>query len=264
MDKSKSRVLTLVAYYLPGYKAGGPLRTIHNMVLRLSYDFEFLIISRDRDKGDTRSYSDVMIDDWNELDNAMVFYGSKRILNLFGLKSLLRNTHYDIVYLNSFFDPILTFIPLLLRRFSLTPKVTYVIAPRGEFSTGAISLKVVKKRIYMQISKALGLYDGLHWQASSEFEAEDISREFGIQAENIYIAPDLPKMRQTENEVLSKPQVRKPGPLRIVFLSRISPIKNLAYLLRVLKDVTHTVDFTIYGPIENKDYWLMCERLITE
>ncbi|HKM53053.1 MAG TPA: hypothetical protein VJY33_06540 [Isosphaeraceae bacterium] len=34
------RILTLVDFYLPAYKAGGPLRSLSNLVERLSVEFE--------------------------------------------------------------------------------------------------------------------------------------------------------------------------------------------------------------------------------
>ena len=50
------RILTFVDYYLPGYKAGGPIRTIANMVSQLGGEFEFLIVTRERDFLDTVPY----------------------------------------------------------------------------------------------------------------------------------------------------------------------------------------------------------------
>lgn len=71
---SKPKILTFVSYYLPGYKAGGPLRTIANMVEHLGNDFEFWIVTRDRDLGDTVPYADVIINEWNDVHGAKVFY----------------------------------------------------------------------------------------------------------------------------------------------------------------------------------------------
>jgi glycosyltransferase involved in cell wall biosynthesis len=55
---------------------------------------------------------------------------------------------------------------------------------------------------------------------------------------------------------------KKPGQLRVVFLSRISPKKNLLGALRVLKDVSGDVEFNIYGPAEDAAYWKECKRAI--
>jgi len=39
-------------------------------------------------------------------------------------------------------------------------------------------------------------------------------------------------------------------------------MKNLDYLLRVLNKVTVAVELSIYGPIEDSAYWLLCQSLI--
>ena len=257
-------VLCFVAYYLPGYRSGGPVRTIANFVDHLGDEFDIRIICRDRDALDTAPYSDVAVNAWNAVGKAQVFYASSGTLSLAGVARLLRQTPHDVLYLNSFFSPAFTGLPLLARRLRMAPKKPCVIAPRGEFSEGAISLKAAKKRIYLAASKAVGLYDGLHWQASSEFELGDIRRECGAKAEVIDVAPDLPPKLDETARLENSVATRAPGPLRLVFLSRISPKKNLDYLLRVLKGVTEPVTLAIYGPGENKEYWNQCQRLIKE
>jgi len=47
MEAPQTHILGLVEYYLPGYKSGGPVRTIANMVNQLSDHFEFWIVTRD-------------------------------------------------------------------------------------------------------------------------------------------------------------------------------------------------------------------------
>ena len=46
------RILTLVGHYPPAYKAGGPLRSVSNLVECLGDDLEFWVLTRDRDLGD--------------------------------------------------------------------------------------------------------------------------------------------------------------------------------------------------------------------
>src|SRR3546814_13762415 len=44
--------------YLPGYRSGGPLQSIANLVSRLGDEFDFRIITADRDLGNTSPYAD--------------------------------------------------------------------------------------------------------------------------------------------------------------------------------------------------------------
>lgn len=257
-------LLCFVSYYLPGYRSGGPLRTIANFVDYLGDEFDIRILTRDRDMGDTQPYAGVTIDQWNTVGKAQVFYASDKNTTLRGIARLLRETPHDILYVNSFFDFKFTTLPLLVRRFGIAPKRPCIIAPRGEFSAGAISLKPWKKRLYMRMANTLGLYSDLQWQASSLLEVHDIKREMSRTTDRVDIAPDLPAITAANNLKGISLSPRKPGPLRVVFLSRISPKKNLDFLLQVLSHVQESVELFIYGPVEDKAYWNKCLTLIQQ
>ena len=55
---------------------------------------------------------------------------------------------------------------------------------------------------------------------------------------------------------------KRTGQLRPVFLSRISPMKNLLFALKVLQGVSGDVCFDIYGPVEDLAYWKQSEEII--
>ena len=257
---TKTTILTFVAYYLPGYKSGGPIRSIANMADRLGNEFEFKIVTADRDSGDQKPYPNIELESWNRIGKADVFYLSHKKRSLRGFRRLLRATEYDIIYLNSFFSPHFTIKPLLLRRLRLIPDKPLVIAPRGEFSPGALGLKSFKKQVYITSAKALGLYKGAIWQASSEHEEADIWLRFGS-SERVIIAPNLPPVTKAEDGSVALKEKAK-GCLKIIFLSRISRKKNLDRALKMLKGLKGKVEFHIYGPMEDKVYWAECQNTI--
>ncbi|MFV9646485.1 MAG: glycosyltransferase family 4 protein, partial [Desulfobacterales bacterium] len=255
------KILTSVGYYLPGCKAGGPIRTITNMVDRLGDEFEFKIVTADRDSDDTKPYSGIRIDGWNSVGKAELFYMSPNRRSLSNFKRLLCSTEYDILYLNSFFSPHFTIKPLLLRRLRLIPDKPLVVAPRGEFSPGALGLKSFKKQVYITVAKVLGLYKGAVWQASSEHEEADIRQWFGSEA-RVIIAPNLPPLTNAADEPKAVKSKIK-GCLKIIFLSRISRMKNLDGALKMLNELNGDVQFNIYGPMEDKVYWAECQKIIS-
>ena len=255
------KILTSVGYYLPGYKAGGPIRTLANMVDRLGGEFEFKIVTADRDFDDTMPYSEIKIDGWNRIGKAGVFYMSPKRRSLRDFRRLLCSTEYDILYLNSFFSPHFTIKPLLLRRMGLIPDRPLVIAPRGEFSPGALGLKSLKKLVYITAAKVFGLYKGAVWQASSEHEEADIRQWFGSDA-RVIIASNLPPVIHVADGSVAVKEKAK-GCLKIIFLSRISRMKNLDGALDMLKGLKGKVEFNIYGPMEDKLYWAECQRIIS-
>jgi hypothetical protein len=149
---SKKVILCLLSEYLPGFKSGGPIKTISNLVNQLGDEFEFRIICRDRDLGDSFSYSGVIMDNWNKVGKAKVFYASSKTISFFGIIKILRKTKYDILYLNSFFNFYFTILPLFLRYFFVVTKKPCAIAPRGELAKNAIELKKKKKIFVFMVS----------------------------------------------------------------------------------------------------------------
>jgi len=260
VERRKLIILTFVGYYLPGYKAGGPIRTVANMVERLGNDFQFKIVTADRDLGDTDNYSSVKIDEWNRVGNGNVFYTSPKMRSLKEYRKIFYSTDSDVIYLNSFFSPYFTIKPLLLRRLRLIPTKPVIVAPRGEFSPGALGLKNQKKRLYSLMAKALGLYRGIIWQASSEHEEADICQCYG-RGLQVVVAPDLPPVIHSAQKISLKGE-KTAGFLKILFLSRISRNKNLDGALKMLKGLRGGIQFSIYGPMEDKDYWVECEQIV--
>lgn len=248
--------LVFASYYLPGYKAGGPIQSLANLVSQLGDDMAFRIVTADRDAGDIAPYADIKPGAWLQVGKAQVRYLAPDERRLGTIARILSETPHDLLFLNSFFDPKFTTLPLLARRLNLAPRKPVLLAPRGEFSPGALELKAWKKRGFMSLARLVGLYRQVHWLASTEQEAADIRREFG--GSGISIASDLP----SANWASLRRQPRTPGaPLRVVFLSRISPMKNLDFALRVLGKVGVPVVFDIFGPKEDTDYWKRCMAL---
>jgi glycosyltransferase involved in cell wall biosynthesis len=253
-------VLALIDWFLPGYKGGGPIRTVGNIVERVGEPIRWRVLTRDRDLGDAHSYSDVVADRWEHRSRAEVFYASERFLGFRQMRRLLRETPHDILYVNSFFSWRFGIQPLLLRWFGLIPRVPVILAPRGEFSPGALAIKEQKKRGYIILTRLIGLYRGIVWHASTEEEARHVRAWFGPRAQ-VDVAPNPGSIPTAELPPLRR---RDGGPLRIVFLSRISRKKNLAGALRVLSGVRSQVRFDVYGPAEDQGYLRECEALLAE
>lgn len=251
-------ILTFTAYYLPAYKAGGPVQSIANIVDHLSDDFAFRIVTGDRDSGDTQPFTGITTGEWTRMGRAHTLYLDKGRLTLGKIARIMREVPHDAVYLNSFFQPRFTMLPLVAMRFGLVPRRPLIVAPRGEFSGGALGLKSAKKRIYIAAAKMLGLYRDVLWQASSSHEEADIKAVFGAQA-RIHIASDLP--RAVQDRIDHPPRTRG-QPLRVLFLSRISPMKNLKFAIEVLARVRVPVEFSIVGFVDTPEYWVECQRLI--
>lgn len=258
-ERYHMQILTSVHFYLPGYKAGGPIRTLSNLVDQLGNEFAFHIVTSDRDYGDSQPYVDVDLTDWNAMGSTKVKYIGTSFVGLFRLVLVFMRTPHDILYLNSLFDPAYAVLPLVLRKLRLGSSKPIIIAPRGELSLGALELKKAKKLLFLRAAKLARLYKGVIWQASSKYEAIDIKTWIGRDA-RIVIAVNLPSSMECEEKETAHTQQEKPA-LQLVFLSRISPKKNLEFALRVLKLVSVPIDFAIYGPHEDRTYLAKCREL---
>lgn len=256
---ARPTILTFVGYYLPGYKAGGPIRTIANMVDRLSGDFKFRIVTGDRDLGDDRPFEGIQLNRWTRVGEADVLYASGGLQTATGLPRLLRDTPHDIVYLNSLFSIKSTLLPLSLRRMGLTQDRPTVLAPRGELGEGALALKGFKKRGFLRVAGLVGLYSDLTWQASSRLEAARIAEVMGVPDHQVFVAPDLSAVRHCSPDPARESASH---PFTVLFLSRVSRMKNLDFALRLLSEVRSPVQFVIHGALEDHTYWRECQRLI--
>lgn len=246
-------VLIFTAYYLPGYKGGGPIKTIKNLIDHTSYSLSYKVVTLDRDLGDASAYTNIKLNSWNDLGYSQVFYSQMGFSGIKQIFGLLTKENYDVVYLNSFFSAKFSFFPLLLSKIL---KQQVILGPRGEFSEGALSLKAQKKLMFIKLYKSLRLHHGTIFQASSDYEAEDIRKVLGREVD-IYIAEDIGAQEFTE----ALP-VRTSNILKAVFVSRISPKKNVLAALEMLQEVKQPVSYHIYGPVEDNDYWDKCEAVI--
>jgi glycosyltransferase involved in cell wall biosynthesis len=278
-DPSRPAVLVLLCAYLPGYKAGGPIRSISNLVSAFGEEYHFRIVTMDRDLGERSPYPGVVTKRWVRVGKADVLYLRAGLHGFLKLVALLGSVDRStVLYVNSFFNRPFSMLAMLMRWLKLCQPRCLVVAPRGEFSQGAIGIKHRRKQLYITISRWLGWYRNTIWQASSDFEAEDIRREFG-QTCSISVAGIVPEesgglMRGNSllltamdiaDRAAAKPSTRpakKPGQLRAVFVSRLSRKKNLHGALEMLSGVSGDVTFDIYGPAEDLGYWAECQTLI--
>jgi len=275
---SKPVILVLISHYLPGYKAGGPIRSISNMADALGEDLDFRILTSDRDIGDNRPYPGIEKGSWQSVGNARVMYISASWRGIWPLIKAIFGTPSDLLYLNSFFERRFSILPMFLRWLHIFRSKPVLLAPRGEFSTGALNIKNGRKAAYIKLARALGFYSNVLWHASSQYEGQDILNAFcpgeSIAPEKLIAAEAEPtRARLRIRTALDMPGVagarygiqrlaKQPGSIRLLFLSRISRKKNLDGALRMLSGLKGHVDFDIFGPIEDEAYWKVCRQLI--
>lgn len=253
--KTKRHILIFIDWYLPGYKAGGPIQSCANLVNHLKPFYNFSIVTRNTDFGETKPYLNVKSDEWVEIEEGIrLYYISADKLNPSAIKTFL-TSDYDALYLNSLFSIHFTLLPLWYNK--AIKKV--IVAPRGMLGKGALAIKSFKKKLFLIVSRLSGLYSKVTWHASTPLEADEIKTVFGEQAK-IVSALNLPPVKTLTYFKRTKQE----GSMKLFFLSRISLKKNLLAVFGFLKQVDRKINisFDIIGPVEDESYWKQCQREI--
>lgn len=253
---SKLRVLIFVDYYLPGYKGGGPIASVSRIVQSLRAKHDLRIVTRDRDLGDLESYPGIHPNKWNDFDGVPVYYTAPEINLRRDLEHMVLDVDPDLIYLNSYFSGMSRAI-LMLGRAGKLGGAKIALAPRGEFSAGALALKRVKKAVYIKLAQALGLADNVVWHVSSVHEGADVRRTISKVSRTIIEAPPVLGGQCDAAHIL-----KGSGTADFAWLSRVSPKKNLIGAIEMLGKLNRPATFTIYGPIEDLQYWEACQAQI--
>jgi hypothetical protein len=258
----KPEVLFFYDYFYPGYKAGGPIQSLTNLALSLQSIYMVSVVTSTRDLHSSEPYNDVTLNSWNEVvlpgsPNPINVYYADTNLDKNAYRRIFKEAKPAVVYFNNIYSGLFFRLPLqVLKSLGITPKV--VICPRGMLQNGALSVKPLRKKLYLSYLRYSGMLKNAFWHATNHEEFDDINNHFPINR-GVVIAPNIPKVPYTIISCLEK----KAGGLRLVYLSLITEKKNLLLLLHVI-EASESVSLDIYGPITDTVYWQQCEGLINQ
>ncbi len=260
----KKRILIFCDYYLPGFKSGGGVWTLVNLVERFSDRYDFFIVAHNHDgKTDRQPYSSVTSEAWNTTGAAQVYYASRKTFSVKLIAKLTAEVAPDLILLNSIFS-MPSILTMTAKRRKLIQRVPILIFTCGELSKPSLSVRKAKKMLFLAVAKRFGSYRKVFWKASFDDERRDIENIFG-QGLDITLAPDLlPKDILPDFTIKSKP-AKSAGSIKLIFVSRIDPKKNLSFLLECLSEIVEgSVELEIIGPHEDVQYWNECKDLIAK
>ncbi len=258
----KKVVVVLYEYFYPGYKAGGPIQSLVNMIDALNNEFDFRVITTAFDLNDTTPYTNIFTNSWNDVTftdknySIKVWYSTSSNLNFGHFRKIIHEANPSIIYINGLFTNWFS-KPLILYKFRSINASTMIVAPRGMLQKGALELKGFKKKVFIFIFKATGFFKNITWHATTIDEAKDIILRIGKKA-TIITALNIPKTPLTQ----FKNNVKEEGKLKLVYLSLITEKKNLYFLLEILAQSHGEIQLSIYGPIKDKAYWNACLQII--
>jgi glycosyltransferase involved in cell wall biosynthesis len=253
----KKNILIFIDWFTPGYKAGGPVSSNANMIVHLKDNFHFKVITRNTEYMETVPYPQIEPNKWLTMQGFDGYYIDNKNLSRKNLRRLIKETDYDIAYVNGIYSWYFSILPLILLKHN---ERKVIVSARGMLSEHAINVKSAQKRFFLAIAKLTGLYKNIRFHATNIRESEAIAKSTGIDT-NIAIAPNLP----IKMEASFTSKVKDAGSVRLIYIARIAPEKNNLFALQVLsqiKDLNINILFDLYGPVYNQQYKDQCEEVI--
>jgi glycosyltransferase involved in cell wall biosynthesis len=251
----KFRVLATCRSFEPGFKGGGPIRSLAYIIDTVGERVDATLVTRDQDLGDRQAYSGLS-GRWVRRAASSVFYLNPRsIRQLIELVGWARRKRPDLLYVNSLFDFMFSIVPIAAAKLHIIPAHRILVAPRGELAAGALSIKSTKKALFLKLWLPVLDDRRVIWHATSEAEASEITRV--VPGARIELCADYGAVPPPSPMDHASGDVAK-----FVFVSRIAPVKNLDLALRALATLTLPVEFDIYGPVEDEEHWRACTGLM--
>lgn len=253
-------VVVMYQHFFPGFRAGGPIQSLVNMITALSDHYEFKVITTAFDLNDNIVYPAIHVNAWNEISlpgcdrKIAVWYHASASIGIAKMFALLKQASPHIIFVNGLFTS-WSWLPLILNKIGGVGNARVILSPRGMLQPGALESKALKKKTFLKLSKSAGLFNDLSWHATALEENADIRKIIGENVQ-VVVAGNIPKRPLKSISVPAK----ESGQLSLVYLSLIAEKKNLLFLINVLKKTCSTISLDIYGPVKESDYWQRCRE----
>jgi len=241
-------LLVCYDYFRPAYQAGGIVQSLDLLVQMMHPYVHVVVLTGKNDLGGVLLKREQYLEGVEYLEPIEV---PRRLVYF------LKND-VSCVYLNGLFSFTFFLIPLITTRW-LRPSVKVIVAPRGMLQKGALQLKKIKKKFYLEFLLRSGLLKNVHWHATDIQETLDIKAFVGPSAQ-VTLAGNLPK---TPYLAISIPN-KETEVLKLVFLGIITPSKNLKRVLEAMAKGSRGIFLSIVGPVGDSGYWSECQAFIEQ
>jgi len=255
MDSVKTRILVSTEWFPPAFKAGGPIRSVYNLILAMKSDggnpdLEFFVLAGAYDLGEEEKMEGVVEGVWSHLEGVsgvQVRYENRLNWRKSNWKNVFDEVKPDVLYLNSLFSLAFTLRPLQIAR---AKGVKTVLAPRGMLGAGALEIKPLKKFVFLSLARNLDFFRGVEFHASTEEEVREVKMH--IPGKKVFVARNF-----SDPTLKSLPTTNPSGSINLLCLGRVHPIKNLLFAVEILSKMNlngRKVSVNIVGPSEDENY----------
>ncbi|MAU76053.1 MAG: hypothetical protein CL831_04165 [Crocinitomicaceae bacterium] len=255
MVSNKIHILVSTEWFPPAFKAGGPIRSVYNLILAMKSDgrnpdLEFFVLAGAYDLGEEEKMEGVDEGVWSQLEGitgVQVRYENRLCWRKSNWKHVFDEVKPDVLYLNSLFSRAFTFRPLKIAR---AKGVKTVLAPRGMLGAGALAIKPLKKFVFLSLARNLDFFRGVEFHASTEEEAREVKMH--VPGKKVFVARNF-----SDPTLKVLPTTPPSDSLNLLCLGRVHPIKNLLFAIEILSKMNlngRKVCVNIVGPSEDKKY----------
>ncbi len=245
----KPGVVIVCDWFDPAFRAGGPVRSLVNLVSLFHMDYDFRIVCGNRDYGTDESLP-VETGKWLDWQGkARVMYLNAAELKRSRIFDLLDEqvTEKDVLYVQGVFSLYFSIYPILWWHRSKQRKL--VVAPRGMLHSTARSVKPFKKKVFYTIARILGWFNNIDWQSTQPDETAEIRSVMGKKA-RIFEAANIPA------PIPAYETAQKQGDaLKIISVGRISAEKDPLMLIKALGKISVPVQATFIGDYADDTYF---------
>ncbi len=249
------KLLIMASLFWPQKNSGGPPVSIMNLVKSIQGHFDVYIISNNHEIGDSAPLPGIE-EGWNTFPFGKAYYVPFGQHNFSIITDLIEQVQPDVIYQNSFFS-YNDLYPVLQYK-KKNPEVKVIVAPRGEFYPERLKKGWLKKTVYAKAFRFSGLLKDVYFQGTGRDECDQCNKLLGIPESHLVNIQNLSVVDASAKTGIEK----EIGKLRLVYIARVHPTKNILNAIQWLGDVKGQVEFDIYGPIEGEEYWKQCQMAI--
>ena len=226
------------------------MQSVANLVKEFAGNVQYFIICQDVDLNGA-VLDGIKVNEWVDYnDHTKVLYSTPGKISDTIVKQV-EKLKPDIIYMVGLFSWHFNIVPML---FCKGPRK--ILSTRGMLHPGALSQKRLKKKVYLQLFKLLEYHYKVHFHATDEEERDFILSYFGEVAQ-VSVAGNFPN----KTGVLTVAR-KQPGSLRLVSIGLVGPMKNILLAIQALMKCSGTIQYSIYGPVKDEEYWDQCKEAI--
>jgi glycosyltransferase involved in cell wall biosynthesis len=243
-----TKIFITIPWFVPAFRAGGPVQSVANLVKEYSEGVEYFIFCGDTDLNGAE-LENIQTNEWvgfNEYTKVWYARPEKRSETLV---KLVEQIQPDILFIIGVFSWHFNIVPVIYCKSSRK-----ILSTRGMLHPAALSQKKWKKKIFLELFKMLDYPFKVDYHATDEEEANYIRSYFGAHSK-VFVAKNFPT-----KVGLLRMQEKMPGQLKLATVAIISPMKNILLVLEALERMTDNIEYDIYGPIKDEDYWALCKE----